>query len=327
MRQVNSFRKELGIAVLIFVLPFASYLHLFFVDYPSDSILQIFSIKKFQTTIDTLAYHCLTFLSYFCLFFIWLLYSKARWKWFILLFLLVIFLNFDAYVLEIPFLITAEVCLCIYCVSFICLLIYYRKFFGLKNNLSKYFINKWFFCLIIFFLSSIVSFLYMIFPKDAKEISLFSFIFSANGFSSVRTNFFIIGFKLSIFLGILIWFFTEKRWYRYTLLSSIILLSNQLCNMLWIEGDILDEFELRESGVFLFSVLLGLILISHAAHNQTMIRSFMYNRYKDIEESVANRFKNRENYIDTKRREFNTSKTNLDELKKIREQLEKAIGE
>jgi hypothetical protein len=152
MRQVNSFRKELGIAVLIFVLPLASYLHLFFVDYPEDSILQTFSNQRFQIDIDTLVYHCLTFLSYFFLFFIWLSSSKSKWKWFIFLFLLIIFYNFDAYILEISFLKSAKVCLCIFCVSFIILFAYYVKFSGLKNNLKKNLINKQF-ILVSFFLA------------------------------------------------------------------------------------------------------------------------------------------------------------------------------
>ncbi len=96
--------------------------------------------------------------------------------------------------------------------------------------------------------------------------------------------------------------------------------------MLWIKGDIIDEFELRESGLFLFSVLLGLILISHAAHNQARIRFCMFNSYKDIERSVANRFKTKQHYIDAKREEFNTANNDLQELTKIKNQLEKVIG-
>jgi plasmid maintenance system killer protein len=165
----------------------------------------------------------------------------------------------------------------------------------------------------------------MIFPKDAKEISLFSIMFNANGFFSVRSNFFVFGFKLSIFFGILIWFFTEKRWYRYALLSSVIILANQLFNMLWTEGDILDEFELSQSGFFLSSVLILLLLISHAANNQEKIKDWLANRYSLVETKLKEKYSVRDNKIIESRKKIEATKTKLTDLEQLKIELEEEL--
>ncbi len=326
MEKGISFRKDLGIAILIFLLPFASYLHLFFVDYPSDSVLQFFSVKYFDLDIDMLSYIFFYYLSFLSLYIIWWNILNEKYKPFTLFYIGLIVFQLDCFFHFTTWNSNPYIIFFAFCFILVYLTIYSNFQVWVKKSIPFKFSSGSFSLPALFFLSIFVPFSYNLFPRDTDSLHVLFFKLNANGFLDARTYLFMIVYKVGLLSSILIWFFTEKRWYKYALLSSVILIANQLYNLFWSESKQLDEFELQESGVFLFSVLLGLILISHAAHNQAKIRAFMYNRYKNVEESVANRFKTKQDYIDTKREEFNTSKTNLDELNKMKEQLEQVVN-
>lgn len=285
MRTINSF-KQVWLAILIFLLPIASYLHLFFINYSIDSFLDTINVVLKFKTIENLIYFTLYGISYSLLYFIWAKLIETRYKWLVLF-----------YIVPNAMLLNGQVrwgsitnfnFFLFFLFSFI--LVYLFSYTNFKSCISKSeplkVLSKSLTFPILFFLSILISFTGLLYPMNTDSLTILFFNLDANGFPDARTNLFMISFKFSWLCGILMWFFTEKRWYRYSLLSSIILLTNQLYNLLWTKTDNLDEFELNQSGPFLLVVLLGLILLANATKTQEKVNLFLRNTYIKIEHLI-----------------------------------------
>ena len=64
-------------------------------------------------------------------------------------------------------------------------------------------------------------------PKGLKEITYLGITIDDNGFQDVNTFYWFLLLKLCIILPLIIWFVTTKYWWKYSILSPIILFSYQ----------------------------------------------------------------------------------------------------
>lgn len=134
--------------------------------------------------------------------------------------------------------------------------------------------------LIILILLSIPAFVYMhkMIPKDLMELNLYWFTLDSNGFSSLRMYIWFLNSKFAVLICLIVWFHTSTNWWRYAILSPVILYSYQF----W-EG-IQSVNELDASGNLtafpaIFAIILLLIILS---------KIFKYNyRILDLYDSVS----------------------------------------
>ncbi|NJB36631.1 hypothetical protein [Croceivirga sp. JEA036] len=165
-----------------------------------------------------------------------------------------------------------------------------------------------------------------IIPYASKELNLGFVTIGSYGFFDFNTFHLVVIIKIYGFVAFLIWFLTEKKWWRYAILSPILLLINQFHNcIISTDGqDIIDEFELYQSGPFLLTLLIALLLLAQAADHQERIKAFLRLQYQHIEHAVEQRFGRQQQNIEEKKRRLATKKdlsqTELAALKKELEQ-------
>ncbi|NJB36633.1 hypothetical protein [Croceivirga sp. JEA036] len=169
-----------------------------------------------------------------------------------------------------------------------------------------------------------------IFPYSTKELNLGFTIIGSYGFYNLNIFHLVVIIKIYGCIAFLIWFLTEKKWWRYAILSPILLLVNQFYNSIsyYHEEDIVDEFELYQSGPLLFILLIALLLLGQAADHQERIKAFLKLQYQHIEHAVEQRFGKRQQRIEEKKQRLATkkdlSKAELAALKKeLEEELKK----
>lgn len=168
--------------------------------------------------------------------------------------------------------------------------------------------------------------LWIFLPEDTKQIDLFLFEVNSNGFYSANHFIYHIVIKFSMLLCFLIWFLTEKRWWRYAILSSIIVVSNQVFNILFRPESVsLDEFELYQSGPYLLLLALFLILLVKLIDNQEKIKQVLEDKYNQMEQLIEQRLERRQKQIEENKNKIASNSLKTDELKKIREELEKEL--
>ena len=163
-------------------------------------------------------------------------------------------------------------------------------------------------------------------PENLSQLDLFFFTIPNFGYDDVGIFLNMIVFKFNLLIIYSIWFLTEKRWWRYAILSPILLVGNQIYNMLFVESDAFDEIELYQSGPFLLTLLIVLLLLAKVADDQEKIKQFLQNQYRTIEHMVENRFSKKQQTIENHRKSVNNKKAlNNEELIALREKLENEL--
>ncbi|OQD42429.1 hypothetical protein BUL40_09885 [Croceivirga radicis] len=172
----------------------------------------------------------------------------------------------------------------------------------------------------------ILNLLTFLVPENLSQLDLVIFTISSYGYNDVGIFLNMIVFKFNLLIIYSIWFLTEKRWWRYAILSPILLIGNQIYNILFVESDTVDEIELYQSGPFLLTLLIVLLLLAKVADDQEKIKKFLQNQYKNIEQMVENRFSKKQQAIEDHRKSVNNKKAlNNDELIALREKLENEL--
>ncbi|WP_141239656.1 hypothetical protein [Croceivirga radicis] len=158
------------------------------------------------------------------------------------------------------------------------------------------------------------------------QLDLLILIIPNFGYADVGIFLNTIVFKSNLFIIYSIWFLTEKRWWRYAILSPILLLGNQVYNILFTKSKAIDEIEPYQSGPFLLTLLIVLLLLAKVAEDQEKIKQFLQNHYRTIEHMVENRFSKRQQTIEDHKKSVNNKKTlNNEELIELREKLENEL--
>ena len=167
--------------------------------------------------------------------------------------------------------------------------------------------------------------LWKLFPEGTSSLDLYFFELKDYGFLDASSVLYTTLQKICFMFPLLIFFLIEKKWWKYALLSPIILYANQIFNIFDKSAPVLDEFELSQSGPFLLVLAVFLVLLSKAVDNQYQIKSFFESIYNQVEEKVSKRFENRQSYIEEKRSQLNQSLSELMELEKLKTELEQEL--
>ncbi|NJB36630.1 hypothetical protein [Croceivirga sp. JEA036] len=163
-------------------------------------------------------------------------------------------------------------------------------------------------------------------PEGKTSIDILYQTIDSYGFKDLYQFSFVILDKLAILLTYLFWFLTEKKWWRYAILSPILLLANQSFNILFTETNAVDEIELYQSSPFLLTLLIALLLLAQAADHQERIKAFLRLQYQHIEHAVEQRFGRQQQNIEAKKQRLATKKDlSKEELAALKKELEQEL--
>lgn len=102
-------------------------------------------------------------------------------------------------------------------------------------------------------------------PDGTNTIDFFLFKVHANEFPDANSAFYLYIQKICFLVPCLIYFIMERKWYRFVLLSPIVIYSAQLFNAVFIAVDYMDEIEFIQTLKFtipLFIMLIGLAKVN-----------------------------------------------------------------
>ena len=273
-------RREVVLALFLFILPFFPLLHLQF----PETYLPVFrffglTFNGSEYTLDLFAWDFLRRLVFalYCLLFYYSSNNQVK-SLVSVLFFLNIFGLFDYWLNLIKELTTNNM------VAFISLLLsmvifYLSPFFNdikLRVGVNKsFFLNKE--RLSNYLIVTAISFLYLSYNFsifEGKQTLEFSFFTMGSfGFASIDTFLWVLGFKISSSLVTTFWFFKEKRWWRYALLSPILVSFHQIRLTLTPNEVFLDEFEFLKALPLFALVVFVLVLLSKNAKDQYYFRA------------------------------------------------------
>lgn len=127
---------------------------------------------------------------------------------------------------------------------------------------------------------------YKFIPENVKEYEVLWFTLDSQGFVDVHTFYWFVCLKLGSLLPMVIWFFTSKNWWRYAILSPIVLIFYQL-----LEGiapqKITDEISFFQALPIIFAVVCFLGWIAHMVRHKTKILELYDNITSEIEDMLS----------------------------------------
>lgn len=126
-------------------------------------------------------------------------------------------------------------------------------------------------------------FLYKLVPDEITTYQIGSITIHDHGFSDVRALFYYVNFKILVLCLLSIWFITCKYWWRYAILSGIILYTYQLWEGLQIDVVHIDEAEYLYSMPYISILILVLFFLSKIAGYQLKILDLYENVSNEIE--------------------------------------------
>ncbi|TKD60925.1 hypothetical protein [Flavobacterium sp. ASW18X] len=313
-------------ALAIFLLPFLLYLNTYSPFDLDHELWRNYQKQIFDTPFSGLIYMELTYLYLICLFIIWFKNAKNKHLYGVYFIVISLLANFFTY----PIPIFKGYTKSVYLLFHLCSLayLYFNKdyYYRIRKNNQLNPANLLFIVIGLLYISSTFS----VIPYKSKELNLGFITIGSYGFYDFSTFHLAVIIKIYGFIAFLTWFFSEKKWWRYAILSPILLLVNQFYNCIISdsEEDIVDEFELYQSGPFLLAILIVLLLLAQAADHQEQIRAFLKLQYQNIEHAVEQRFGKQQQNIEEKKQRLATkkdlSKAELAALKKeLEEELEK----
>jgi hypothetical protein len=321
---MNSF-KQVWLSVLIFLLPLASYLHLFFIDSTNlNNLLKSLDfLDAFALYYDyswSLIYSILVWLAYLILMII--CFKTLSNKYLKLFFLFPIYaasrkLLFYSLPLESVF---GKPYYAFVSVSIGAIFGMYLYNLAKKTSLQLSSINSLFVVLLI--LSAFANDFWKLFPSNEESIKFLFFEIKSTGFGDIQNKLYHIFQRSSFIIPLLIWYFYEKKWYKVAILSPIIIYSAQLYNILILDTSELDEIEVFQTLHFIIPLLLVLLLLAKANDNQHIIKYWLANQYNVVETKLKEKYLERDNKILKSRKKIKAKKSKLTELEQLKIDLE-----
>jgi hypothetical protein len=168
---------------------------------------------------------------------------------------------------------------------------YLKRLFGLRllldNRLSDttfikkpFYLNKQFTYFLVFVLVLIpgIYYLHLFLPEGETQSSLFGIPINSHGFQDTSIFMWFICQKICILIPLSIWFIVSRTWWKYAILSPIILYTFQIWQTFQ-EVNNVDESESIKALPFIFIVVITLIVLS----------SFVkyYSKTMDIYEDIS----------------------------------------
>ncbi len=326
--KIKILHREYWTLVLLIILPFLPYLHVF---WKNNSSIWSYISKKgifkhhflFFDDLDSFIYHTLVWISVSLLFY--LMYRNAA-PWVKPFFLFPLyFAASKLFLLMFPQFIKSYR-YAFYLVTIIPFILFFLRklkesplFF--KDSLIKIFF-KISICIILVFIP-ILHESSRFFPDNTSMIQFgFIKVFSY-GFEDASMALFTILQKICFLLPILIYFFTKKTWERYIALVPIIIYSAQLVNIFNPNLSSLDEIEIYQTAKFTIPLLGILLLLAKANDHQERIKHWIESQYLEIESIQKKKLLKRQNLINSKRQDIVGANTKV--LEKIKTELEQEL--
>ncbi|MEM7487323.1 MAG: hypothetical protein AAF348_19110 [Bacteroidota bacterium] len=110
---------------------------------------------------------------------------------------------------------------------------------------------------------------YLLIPDDIEFLDFYFFRIDDLGFGRFDVAMYYLVPKIAYLLPLLLWFFMEKSWWRYALLSPIIAYLFQVASILDPNQFYMDEIELYKAAYLLAILAILLVVLSKAAYKQS----------------------------------------------------------
>ncbi|MGB5229134.1 MAG: hypothetical protein WBN55_12785 [Eudoraea sp.] len=177
-------------------------------------------------------------------------------------------------------------------------------------------------CLLVF--TTLLWFTHFLIPKN-KQILDFGIIqLSNNGFLNVRTFVWFLLQKLIILIPLVLWFITCQQWWKYAILSPIILYSYQFWEATQ-DVSLLDAAGNIKAFPAIFCVVLLLFLISKAIKYRVEILIMYDHLAEEIEDLLKNTDFNTNSVLYKNVKRFKKLKEDIAQESNTQQQLIKLI--
>lgn len=104
------------------------------------------------------------------------------------------------------------------------------------------------------------------------------------GFVTVGTFFWTFSFKAILLVAVVLWFFSTTSWWKYALLSPILITVYQIRTIFISENYLMDEYEIFHALPLLGLVLIVLLALSKNAQEQYLFQAIYQKTYSRLEE-------------------------------------------
>ena len=138
-------------------------------------------------------------------------------------------------------------------------------FFKSLNSKAQYLKKKLLLDLLICLVLMAMPFAYYTFkliPKGVQEYALFGIVLGTKGFADVNVYVWYVSLKICILIPLCIWFVTSNQWWRYAILSPIILFAYQLWGAYQNETLEVDNYEYIKALPVILLLVVVLLVIS-----------------------------------------------------------------
>jgi len=188
---------------------------------------------------------------------------------------------------------------------------------------------------VILILIPYVFYLFEYIPEGLTEYNVLGVKILAHGFNDVNIFVWYVLSKICVLIPLIIWFITAQNWWRYAILSPIIIYSYQLWEGIKDTGTKADEIEYVLAFPYLFVVLIALIVLTHLIKYQSRM-AMLYEQLIIELESLISKINDTEIRLSKKQVLLDNLKKNtknryeaeerLKELQKLREELIREIN-
>ena len=168
------------------------------------------------------------------------------------------------------------------------------------------------FIVVILLLIPALYHLYSFFPEKEKILRIGLFTIYDHGFTDVHTFMWYMNLKMCIILPLIVWFITCPYWWRYSILSPIVLFAHQLWEGFQDETISVDESQYIYSLPFIIFLLLGLLFIFKTVKYQSKIMD-TYNEVSNQIEKLLAESKVTDNPLKESKLKFTELKKNITE--------------
>ena len=151
------------------------------------------------------------------------------------------------------------------------------------------------------------------------------------GFVTVGTFFWTLSFKAILLFAVVLWFFSTRSWWRYALLSPILITVYQIRTIFISDNYVMDEYEILHALPLLGLVLIVLLALSKNAQEQYLFQAIYEKTYTRIEQTQRAKQQKKEDELAQAKAKLEKLKTiphkkDMEELLVLKRQLEEKLS-
>ncbi len=171
---------------------------------------------------------------------------------------------------------------------------------------------------------------YIIIPDTLIQMDLGFITIGSFGFPDFLSFMWTFGAKLGLLIPLLVWFFMERQWWKYALLSPILVTIYQIRSIFNTETHIMDQYEILQALPLLTLIGLLLISLSKNAKDQYIGSTIYIETKRRIEKMLLHQSQKEADDIEEVRRMFHKLKgerstMEIEDLKALKKTLENKL--